>query len=409
MTYDVIIVGGGPAGLFTACNIDKKLKVLVLEKNKTLGIKFLMSGGGQCNITHGGNIKNFLKHYGNNGQKIRQILYKFNNQQLIKFFKDRGINFVEREDKKIFPASFKAADILDVLLKVCKNNGVDIKYESNVENVTFINDKSIFKVISNKKMYESRHFVLAAGGCSYPTTGSDGSGFNLGKQLGIKITKIKPSLVPIYVKDYHYSELAGLSYKDINVQIFRENKKIREEEGDILFTHDCLSGPLILNLSRYLKKKDIIRLNYLNEKIETIKLSNFLKNKGKIQINTALKEFTNLSKKHIDLILKNIDINHEKKCSQINNIETKNILSKIILDEFEIVRNAGFNKAMATCGGIDLNDIDLKTLSAKNNKRLWFVGEIIDIDGDTGGYNLQFAFSSAKKCAENINNICISV
>lgn len=409
MTYDVIIVGGGPAGLFTACNLDKSLKVLILEKNKTSGIKLLMSGGGQCNITHGGDIKDFLEHYGNNGRKIRQILYKFNNQELIKFFNSRGIDFIERDDKKIFPTSLKAKDILDVLLNECKKNEVCIEYKSPVESVSFLNSKSIFQVTSNNILYQSKYLVLAAGGCSYPTTGSDGSGYNLGKELGMKITNIKPSLVPVYVKDYSYSELAGLSYEKIKMQIFRENKKIKEAEGDILFTHDCLSGPVILNLSRYIEKKDIIKLNYLNKKIETIELINYLKEKGKTQINTALRDFTTLSKKHIDFILKNIGVSNNKKCSQITNMEVNEILNKIISEEFVIVKNGGFTKAMATCGGIDLKEIDLKTLSAKNNNKLWFVGEIIDIDGDTGGYNLQFAFSSGKKCAENINNICISV
>lgn len=408
MIYDVIIIGAGPAGLFAACNLEKKLNVLVLEKKKDPGIKLLMTGKGQCNITHGGDIKEFLKHYGENGKRIRQVLYKFNNKEILNYFRERGVDFIEREDGKVFPSTFKASDILSVLLKQCDTNKVDIKYNHHVENIDYNEKNQYFEIIRDRSMLKSKFLIIATGGCSYPTTGSEGDGYKFAKQLGVRVTKIKPSLAPIYTENYIYSELAGLSYTNVNIKLIRDNKHIKDVTGDILFTHDNLSGPVILDLSRYTQKGDILNINYLNENIEISKLKKFLKVNSNIQIDTSLRSFTNFTKRHVDLILKDCLVKKETKSLQISNENLKKIFDKIISEKLIVNKIGGFNKSMATSGGIEIQEIDMKLFSIKKNNRLFFVGEVVDIDGDTGGYNLQFAFASGKKSAVTINNICIN-
>lgn len=405
MNYDVIVIGAGPSGLFTACNINKKLNGLILERNNKAGIKLLMSGAGQCNITHGGNIKDFLTHYGNQGKKIRQILYKFNNQKLIEYFNMRQVDLFEREDQKIFPKSLDANEILSTLIKECKENQVKINYNHCVENIQYLHDKGLYEIQTQKGSFYGKNIVIATGGCSYPTTGSDGSIFKTLESLDIKVTPLKPALVPVYVNHYPYGELSGISLKDTTVSVYRNGKKIIDSKGDLLFTHKCFSGPVILNLSRYIEKGDELVINYFHRenKQEIIKeFKNLLNNKNNKKINTLLREYVELPKRLIETILQSCKIEN-KLCSQINHKEVVRIFDKILMDRMKVHSTGGYNIAMVTRGGIDLDHVNLKDLSSQNRQNLYFVGEVLDVDGDTGGFNLQFAFSSAVRCANAIN------
>lgn len=406
MVYDVIIIGAGPAGLFCGCNHHNNLKCLILERKARPGIKLLMSGSGQCNVTHDGSIKDFLKHYGDNGKKIRQILYTFNNDKLIEYFESRHLKMTRREDGKVFPHSMNAKDVLDILLNDCKKNNVEISFNTMVSDIKYKDDEKIFEITSDNNSFHCRNLVVATGGCSYPTTGSDGNIFAVLEALDIKINKPKPALVPIYVEDYPYSHLSGISFEKARIELYRSNKKIHTHTGDVLFTHNNFSGPGILDISRYIEQGDAIVLDYYNRKSKE-EIINELKyeltHSGNKILNTIIKEYFNFPKRFISIILESLKADGSKKASQVSHKELIKIIDKVVSDRFIVKKTGDFNIAMATKGGVSLDDLDIKKLLSIKYPNLYFAGEVLDVDGDTGGYNLQFAFSSGIYCAGSIN------
>ncbi|MDO5844785.1 MAG: aminoacetone oxidase family FAD-binding enzyme, partial [Methanocorpusculum sp.] len=257
--YDVIIIGAGAAGLFCAANL-KGLKVVVLEKKILPGRKLLLSGNGQCNITHAGDIKEFTKHYGANGNFVKPALMSFSNKDTITFFEDKGIKFKETEQGKIFPKSLCADDVLDTLLDICDKNGADIFYEEKVESIRKTEDG--FEVRSVSTKYYSKSVVLATGGKSYPGTGSEGDGYALAEKLGHNITEVNPSLTPVYVNEFPLKDLAGISIPDADISVWREGKKVLAHKDDLLITAFGFSGPVILNSSRNIRAGDVLRINF---------------------------------------------------------------------------------------------------------------------------------------------------
>lgn len=386
MTYDYIIIGAGAAGLFCGSSFTKKVKGLILEKTKKPGSKLLMSGNGQCNITHSGSIKDFVPRYGKGGTKIRSCLYRFNNLDLMEFLQINGVTTTTREDGKVFPTSLVASDILDVLLRLTKKNGFSIQYESPVLSLSNTST-GLWQVNTQTAAYLAKRVIIATGGCSYPTTGSDGSIFPaLQESLQISVTPLLPALSPVYVQDYPYTHLSGTAFSRAKLSIWRSNRKITDGQGPLLFTHENFSGPLILNLSKYIQVNDKIVLNYLPD-YTSRDIANILA--------ASMKE----EKKSLENILsRNLSIskNFSKEIISHTGSKLKSIGEKLTADTFTVRSIAGFNKAMVTNGGIALEEVQLKTMELKNHPGLYAIGEVLDIDGETGGYNLQFAYSSAR-------------
>lgn len=542
-------------------------KKLILEKTGQAGTKLLMSGNGQCNITHSGSIKEFPARYGQNGSKIRNCLYKHNNLSLISFLENNGVPTQIRDDGKVFPASMDAHDVLDLLMRKTKKNGFEIHYNNTVTQIERVSnegtpyavredvpnadtvyeekasygkktlcnknaldenaphdeqtlddpitmrtaygasvsrdakipDKSsmphapLWRVTTNvpdkktsnksgiasgessigdgmandtssttiktdrdpgkshenpgksdgefskpsKRTYLTRNLVIASGGCSYPSTGSDGSMFQvLQKNLSIQVCELHPALSSIQVAGYPYGELAGISFENAQVTIFpqgqedsapqkkgnpdenmtartntaagnnqadasvsaprkqmKKPKKILSTPGEaLLFTHKDLSGPAILNLSKYAAQGDILKINYLyplqyQQAAERLKAA-FHATKTNAA-NVVAAEF-NLPKRFCQLLT-----------SRAGN-SIKKLAGKLTGEEFSIVSVSGFHKAMATSGGIALSQINTATMEFKELPGLFAIGEAVDVDGVTGGYNLQFAYSSAKAAASAI-------
>lgn len=271
MNADIIIIGAGPAGLFAAVQASRGNKnIIILEKNSQAGKKLLITGSGQCNLTHTGEVRDFLDHYGDNTDKnfLRSLLYSFSSRNLLEFFDSRGISFTCTDEGKYFPASLKAEDILNVLLAECRKNDIQIKYDSPAEDIFFCEDKDQFNIKTPIKEYSSRYLIIAAGGKSYPTTGSTGDGYKFARKLGHSINKPKPVLTPLYIENYQFAEIAGVSLKGREISLWRKGSLVKRWTGDLLFTHQGISGPGILNYSRYIEKGDIIKIKLLNYKDE---------------------------------------------------------------------------------------------------------------------------------------------
>lgn len=392
MLYDLIIVGGGPAGIFSAIFAGNKgLKVLLLEKNKKLGKKLLIAGSGKCNLTHTGDYKEFIEKYGENGKFLKKALYNFKPSDMIKFFQDNGLYLVKNENGKYFPHTFKSQDVLDLLLNLCKKAGVKILTENEVHSIESFENFEI-KTINDK--FVSKNVLITTGGLSFPQTGSDGAGYKFSKNLGHSLEDTKPCLTPIFVNDYNFSDLSGIAFYNISMMIIRDNKKLMEKTGDMLFTHKNLSGPLIIDNSRYIKKGDILSFNFVSMPYE--KFNNNLLDKigkyGTKSVKNLLLDF-NLPERFIKKILSLYNISDGKKCAEISKTERTLLVKNLTEYQFGVSRLASYDVAMATKGGIKLNEINSKTMESKLIKGLYFAGEVLDIDGNTGGYNIQAAAS----------------
>lgn len=404
-TYDIIVIGAGPAGLFTAINSSlKNKKVLILERNLSAGKKLLISGAGQCNLTHKGSIDDFLNFYGDNGRFLKHSLFNYTNDDLLDFFKKRDLDFTSNEDGKIFPNTLKASDVLNILLEECKKKKVDIKYDQRVEIVDYNEENSYFFIKAKKQEYKSKYLVIATGGKSYGNTGSTGDGYLFARSLGHNIEKPMPSLTPLYIKNYPFSELSGISFENIPITLWRNNKKIKGFKGDILLTHKNISGPGILNFSRYVLAGDVLKINFLgveNEEGFRKEFIEHIQSNGKLMVKTILREYS-LSKRFIDRLLELSGIPDELKGSELDKKRRKKLIKMLISFPMEVEKFGDFHIAMATRGGVSLKEVNPTTMESRIIKGLFFTGEVLDIDGDTGGYNIQAAFSMGKLAAQTI-------
>ncbi|OGU57547.1 MAG: hypothetical protein A2X64_04720 [Ignavibacteria bacterium GWF2_33_9] len=397
---DIIIIGAGPTGLFTAVNINGK-SILILEKKPTAGKKLLMSGSGRCNITQSGSISDFFNHYGDGKRFLIPALKEFTNNNLIEYLRIHGLRTIDIKGK-IFPESEDAYDVLDLLLKECKKKKVSINYNENIQKIEVI-DKC-FSILTDKDSYRCNQLVISTGGKSYPTTGSTGDGYHFAKALGHTIEKAKPALAPVYIKNYTFSELSGISLENRKIAIVRNNQTIRTNQGDIGFTHWGFSGPGILDLSRYIEANDTLKINLINQNPETFRehINQTAINDNKITIKKYLKTFA-IPESLIKLILADLNVEPSSHISGISKVQRNEIIRLFCEYPFIVQRTGDFNIAMATKGGVSLKEVSSKTMESKLVKNLYFAGEVLDIDGDTGGYNLQAAFSTGYLVAKNIS------
>lgn len=404
MKYDVIIIGAGPAGLFSALSLKNK-RVLLIEKNQNPGRKLLISGAGQCNYTNSISIEEFLLRYGNKGRFLKTALYSFTNNQTIEFFKNQDLESLIREDNKVFPASLKASDVLNVLLKCCINNKVEIVYSEKVEKAVYKEERNIFLVKTLKTTHASENLIIATGGMTYQSTGSTGDGYSFAEGFKHTIVNPREALAPVYVANYKFKDLSGISFENINVSLWRENKKINEFTGDFLFTHVNISGPVIINNSRYIEKGDILKINFTSFKnYEEFKVyfDNLILSSGKQNVKTVLSKLQ-LPKRFIEKILELAEIEENTSCSQLEKVKRKKLAELFSSFPFVVEKLGGSHIAMVTRGGVSTHEINQKTMESKIQHNLYFIGEVIDYDGDTGGFNIQAAFSTGKLAAESIN------
>lgn len=404
MLYDLIVVGGGPAGIFSAIYSAKRgMKVALLEKKNKMGKKLLTAGAGKCNLTHTGEPKDFLKHFGDGGKFLKSSLYNYKPADLKEFFADNKLPLVLVEESgKYFPNTFSSVDVVSLLYSICKKEGVSIIENTHVTELSSIEDDK-FLVKTPKGSLTTKNVLLATGGKSYPATGSEGDGYPIAKSLGHSIIEPKPALTPVFVKDYSFSELSGISFKDASLELYRDMKKIGSHTDDLLLTHKNFSGPLILDFSRFIRKGDTIKFNFLNIKKENLE-KEFLE-KAAVNGKQGIKRFLlelNLPERFVKKFFKLLDIREDKKLSEISKKERNTIVQGLTEMTFEVSKLGDYDTAMVTAGGVSLKDINPKTMESKKVKGLYFAGEVVDIDGDTGGYNIQAACSMGVLAAKSI-------
>lgn len=400
--YDVIVVGGGAAGLMAAGTAaESGAKVLLLEKMKRPGRKLRITGKGRCNLTNIAEVSEFISHIGPDGRFLRQAFSRFFSEDLIGFFNTIGIKTVIERGGRVFPASEKAQDIVDCLVNWVEKSGVIIKCSSSVKNLKIEHNSIKGVELSNGKIFNADSVIIATGGASYPATGSTGDGYRLAKTADHTIIPIRPALVPLETSGNIADKLEGLNLKNISVSVWKDRKKIAERFGEMVFMQYGISGPVILSLSRQLGKifengQRLIFSIDLKPALDYKKLDKRLirdiNDFGNLKFREILRKW--LPQKMVPVFIDLLKIPSEKFCHQLNSKERKKIL--LLLKEFklEVTGISGFDEAIITAGGVNLKEIDPKTMKSKLVKNLYFAGEVLDLDADTGGYNLQIAFST---------------
>ena len=424
----VIVIGGGPAGIMSAISAKKcGNDVIILEKMESLGKKLLITGKGRCNITSGLDISEFINNIPGNGRFLYSSFQNFTNKDIINFLESHGVKVKEERGNRIFPVSDKSKDVLDAFYDELRALNIKIYTNSKVTNIFVENGvatKVEYEHNGNKYVLLADKIILATGGKSYPTTGSTGDGYRIAKNLGHTVTDIRPSLIPIVANDNDDTEklnlcnyknsrnickaLQGLSLKNIKIEVIdtMKNKVIYEDFGELLFTHFGVSGPTILSASSHIIRyknidellkdgKIIINIDLKpalsKEKLDDRILRDFDKEKNKLFRN-SLDDL--LPQKLINPVIDLSGINQNKKVNEISKKERLNLIE--ILKGFSITI-CGFRpveEAIITAGGINIKEINPKTMESKIVKNLYFAGEIIDVDAYTGGFNLQIAYST---------------
>jgi len=399
--FDVIVVGAGPAGLLAAGrSAELGAKVLVLEKMYAPGRKLLITGKGRCNITNAAPVSEFITHVFPDGRFLRSAFSNFFSEDIIELLQKNGVESTLERGGRYFPASNKSLDILNALLKWVGELGVEIRCNQRVEKLV-VENGAITGVKANGELFEASKVILATGGKSYPGTGSTGDGYELARQVGHTIEKPIPALVPLETKGGVAQKLQGLNLKNVKAVIWVDGKKAGEDFGEMIFTHFGLSGPIILTLSRIAvsalqnNKKVEFTIDLkpaLDDQKLDARLIRDLNEHGKKQIGNIFREW--LPASMIPVFIELLQIDPEKECHQVTGNERKQIRNLLKNLRFEISHNRSFKEAIITAGGVVTSEIFPKTMESKLISGLYFAGEIIDLDAETGGYNLQIAYST---------------
>ena len=401
----VIIIGGGPAGMLAAIKSKKeKNQVTIIEKNKILGKKMLITGKGRCNITSGVDMSEFIKNVPSNGKFLYSSFKNFTNKDILKLL---NIPVKLERGNRYFPVSDKAKDVVDALEK--ELSGVEILTNTSATEIITNNNEAI-GVKTNKGDFFADKIILATGGKSYPLTGSTGDGYEMAKKLGHTIIKIKPALVPLVAKKeskIQCQQMQGLSLRNVGLKLFNNNKLIYEDFGEMLFTHYGVTGPIILSASSHLVRQELnnprieidLKPALTDEKLDERILRDFETEKNK-EFRNALDQL--LPQKMIPVILEILQIN--KKVNEVKKVERQKLVRTLKRFSIEIEGFRDISEAIITSGGINVKEINPKTMESKLIKNLYFAGEIIDVDAYTGGFNLQIAYSTGYTAGIGVNS-----
>lgn len=396
----IIVVGGGAAGIMAAIRAaEGGAHVILLEKMPQLGRKLRITGKGRCNLTNAADVAEVVKNIPGNGKFLFSALKNFSPADAVNFFESLGVKTKVERGGRVFPASDDASEVLDALARRLAILGVDVKTNSPVKEILAEN-KKIVGALVGEKIFKCDALILATGGMSYPATGSTGDGFKFARKLGHTVTEILPALVPLETEEEFVKDLQGLSLKNVRVKLLADGKKISEHFGEMLFTHFGVSGPIILTLSRraakLLAEKKFVELE-INlkpalspEQLDARILRDFDKFKGKI-IKNSLGDL--LPVKLIPLVLDLSFLPEEKRVDEITAAERRRLAQTLRALPLTITKTRPISEAIVTAGGVDVRELDPRTMRSKLVENLFVVGEVADVDGFTGGFNLQAAWS----------------
>lgn len=407
MTKKIIVIGGGPAGLMAAGRAGELgADVFLLEKNQAPGIKLLITGNGRCNLTNNTeNSRELINNLGKNGKFLYSALHHFGVKETLEFFTKRGLQIKVEEENRVFPESDRSHDVLKILLEYLQEGKVKLKTSSQVTSIVVKNEQIEKIILSNGEEIYGDKYIIATGGKSYPATGSNGDAYTWLKQLGHQIRKPIPSLTPVIVKEKIIKNLEGLSLKNVKIGIYKNDKKICAQQGDAIFTSNGISGPLIFNLSKQIGQElpaklelhidfyPLLEINDLDLQIQ----KQLLEDANKILRNTLSRI---VPQKLISIIMGMSGIDEKRKANGVNREERKRIVQLLKNFQLEIHSLAGFDKAMVTAGGVALEEVDPKTMQSKIIHNLYLAGEVLDLDGPTGGFNLQIAWTTGHTAGE---------
>lgn len=402
---DVVVIGGGPAGIMAAINAAKNNKVTLLESNDRVGRKLFITGKGRCNVTNAKDISEFFDYIPGNPYFLYSSLYTFTNVDTINFFESKGIKLKTERGGRIFPNSDKSSDIIRGLNTGLKESKVNVKLNSKVTNIIMDKSKIVAVEINNSKRIYADKFIFATGGASYPLTGSTGECFNMLANLGHTIVKLKPSLVPIELKEDFVKGLAGLSLRNIGLTIKSKNKLVYKEQGEIKFTYYGITGPLTLSGSRYIRdNENFTILIDFKPALDQQELDKRIQKDFKKYINNDFKDSLNdlLPQKIIPVIIELSGIDKNKKVNEITREDRKKLVHLLKNFELSVKGLRDISEAIVTAGGVSTKEIDPSTMKSKVIENLSFAGEVIDVDAFTGGYNVQIALSTGYIAGTNI-------
>ena len=446
----VIVIGGGPAGMFAAiAAAESGHQVTLLEKNEKLGKKLYITGKGRCNITNAGDMDNLFSNVMTNSKFLYSAFYAYDNQRVIDFFEKNGLRTKVERGNRVFPVSDHSSDVIATLQKVLREKKVEVRLYTKVEELLteelpkeapqsteidvaeavaqekpVVKDKWAAKAskkekgptaritgvkLSDGKTLFADSVIVATGGFSYQTTGSTGDGYQFAKEVGHKVTDIRPSLVPFYTKEAYVSQMQGLSLKNVRVRIRDGKKLLYDEFGEMLFTHFGVSGPLILSASAAIKpsltEKELameidLKPALSEEQLDQRLLREFEEAKNKQFKNSIGHLFPS---KMIPVILELSGIHPDKKVNEITREERMNFIH--LMKAFPMTLNGlrDFKEAIITRGGVKVGEVNPSTMESKVVKNLYFCGEVLDLDAMTGGYNLQIAWSTGYLAGASVN------
>lgn len=403
MDTKVVVIGGGAAGMLAAGTAASfGAQVVLLEKNRDLGKKLLITGKGRCNITNAGTLEEIMKNIPRNSQFLYSSLYGFTNQDLLDMLQALGLDTKVERGNRVFPVSDKAQDVVNSLLDYCRQYGVDIKCNREVQEILVENGQVRGVVTTQGEKILATRVIVATGGLSAPGTGSTGDGYNWAQLVGHQIVDTQPSLVPLETKETWVKEAQGLALKNVQVGIMVAGKLVAQEFGEMLFAHFGVTGPVILTLSDVAvdalgRKQGPVELTINLKPALTVeqldkRLQRDFADKSRKQFKNAFEEL--LPKSLIPILISLSGIDPEKPIHQVSKLERQKLIQLMTDLRLTVAKPRSIKEAVITAGGVHIKEINPKTLESKLVQGLYFAGEVLDVHAYTGGFNLQIAFST---------------
>lgn len=406
----VLIIGGGPAGMMAACTAARQgAAVTLLEKKDRPGRKLSITGKGRCNITSALSLDRFMEGYAGNGRFLFSALHEFSNEELMEFFQTRGLKLKVERGQRVFPESDKADDVVRILTDELQRHKVKVVTNSRVVSIQ-ISGKGQIRVNTDSGQHDSDRLVIATGGLSYPGTGSTGDGYTWAKQLGHHVVEPRAGLVPLQAEENWIPELKGLSLKNVEASAYtRSDRLINREFGEMLFTHFGLSGPIILSMSRdigeHLFKTGeavLVKIDLkpaLTEEQLLARLQRDLDRYARRHLINSLDEL--LPRKLIPVVISLSGIDPHQESGQIKKEQRRRLLELLKGLPVTVTSTRPIAEAIVTAGGVDVREVNPRTMESRLVKGVYFAGEVLDVDGYTGGFNLQAAFSTGFLAGKN--------